>query len=63
VFDALTTQRCYKAAWPIEQAATFLREGAGTEFDPRCVEALLARNDEIVGIMRRFVDVSSEATG
>jgi HD-GYP domain-containing protein (c-di-GMP phosphodiesterase class II) len=63
VFDALTSRRCYKPAWPLEKAAAFLREGAGTQFDPRCVEALFARNDEIVGIMQRFVDESSEATG
>jgi HD-GYP domain-containing protein (c-di-GMP phosphodiesterase class II) len=63
VFDALTSRRCYKPAWSPEKAAAFLREGAGTQFDPRCVEALLARNDEIIGIMRRFVDESSEATG
>ena len=61
VFDALTSQRCYKPAWPLEKAAAFLREGAGTQFDPRCVEILLAREDEIVGIMTRFADESSEA--
>jgi len=60
-FDALTSKRCYKAAWPVEKAAQFLREGAGTQFDPRCVEVLFARNDEILGIMNRFVDESSEA--
>lgn len=62
VFDALTSRRCYKAAWPVEKAAAFLREGAGTRFDPQCVELFLARNDEIVGIMNRFADESSEAT-
>ncbi len=61
VFDALTSKRCYKEAWPLEKAAQFLREGAGTQFDPRCVEALLAQNDHIMGIMRRFAAESSEA--
>ncbi|HYA46524.1 MAG TPA: HD domain-containing phosphohydrolase [Burkholderiales bacterium] len=63
VFDALTSRRCYKPAWPPEKAAAFLRERAGIEFDARCVEALLSRNDEIVGIMQRFAEESSEATG
>jgi HD-GYP domain-containing protein (c-di-GMP phosphodiesterase class II) len=62
VFDALTSRRCYKEAWAVEEAAAFLREGAGTQFDPRCVEVFLARRREIEDIMRRFVDESSEAT-
>jgi response regulator RpfG family c-di-GMP phosphodiesterase len=63
VLDALTSKRSYKSAWPLEQAVAFLREGAGREFDPRCVEILLARNKEIIGIMQRFRDESSEAAG
>jgi HD-GYP domain-containing protein (c-di-GMP phosphodiesterase class II) len=62
VFDALTSRRCYKEAWPLEEAAEYLREGAGTQFDPRCVKILLGRKDEIVGIMKRFTDESSEVT-
>jgi HD-GYP domain-containing protein (c-di-GMP phosphodiesterase class II) len=62
VFDALTSKRCYKNAWPAEEATAFLREGAGIEFDPRCVDAFLARSDEITGIMDRFTEESSEAT-
>jgi HD-GYP domain-containing protein (c-di-GMP phosphodiesterase class II) len=61
VFDALTSKRCYKEAWPVEKAAQFLRESAGTQFDPRCVEVLLSRDQEILGIMKRFADESSEA--
>ena len=61
VFDALTSSRCYKKPWPMKQAAEFLREGAGTHFDPRCVEVLLDRPDQVIGIMNRFVDESSEA--
>ena len=60
-FDALTSRRCYKEAWNVEKAARFLRESAGTQFDPRCVEVLLSQDREIVGIMSRFVDESSEA--
>jgi putative two-component system response regulator len=62
VFDALTTRRCYKPAWPLDQATAFLRAGAGTEFDPRCAGIFLAREDEIIALMDRFRDESSEAT-
>lgn len=38
-FDALTTARSYKEAWPIEKAIDHIRAGAGTHFDPACVAA------------------------
>ncbi|WP_426315437.1 HD-GYP domain-containing protein [Methylobacterium fujisawaense] len=42
VFDALVTERPYKAAWPLERARAFVADQAGRHFDPRCVEAFLA---------------------
>ncbi|HXD54871.1 MAG TPA: HD domain-containing phosphohydrolase [Solirubrobacteraceae bacterium] len=41
VFDALTHDRPYKAAWPVEQAIALIRSSAGSQFDPRVVEAFL----------------------
>ena len=40
VYDALISPRVYRDAWPHERAAALLRQGAGTQFDARCVEAL-----------------------
>jgi HD-GYP domain-containing protein (c-di-GMP phosphodiesterase class II) len=62
VFDALTSRRCYKDAWPLDRATAFLRRGAGTEFDPRCVELFLDQPEGIAAIMNRFTEESSEAT-
>jgi PAS domain S-box-containing protein len=42
VFDALTNDRPYKHAWPLEQAVEEIRRGAGTQFDPAVVDAFLA---------------------
>ena len=42
VFDALTHQRPYKPAWPVARAIARVKRGAGTQFDPRVVEAFLA---------------------
>jgi putative two-component system response regulator len=42
VFDALTHDRPYKPAWPSEQAVALIRSSAGSQFDPRVVEAFLA---------------------
>ena len=38
VFDALTTVRPYKEAWPVKRAVTLLREEAGSHFDPELIE-------------------------
>jgi putative nucleotidyltransferase with HDIG domain len=37
VYDALRTTRPYRAAWEHEQVMAYLRENAGTEFDPALV--------------------------
>ncbi len=56
VFDALTSERPYKKAWPIERAVAYLREGAGGHFDPACVEALLASWDAVLAICEQYQD-------
>ena len=40
-FDAMTSDRPYREHLPFGEAARRLREGAGTQFDPALVEALL----------------------
>ncbi len=42
VYDALVSRRPYKAPWQISQAVDFIRERAGTQFDPQVVNAFLA---------------------
>jgi len=41
VFDALTSDRPYRKAWSREEALAYIRQQAGTHFDPRVVEAFL----------------------
>jgi putative nucleotidyltransferase with HDIG domain len=41
VFDALRTRRPYRDAWESEKVTAYLRERAGTEFDPDLVEAFI----------------------
>ena len=47
--DAMTTDRPYRSAMPLEKALGELRANSGTQFDPGCVEALEAIDrDELV---------------
>ena len=41
VWDALLSNRPYRAAWTEEQALEYITSGAGAHFDPRVVEAFL----------------------
>lgn len=60
VFDALTSERPYKKAWDIDKALQMLRDGAGSHFDPACVEAFLTDWDAVLEIKNRFVDDNVE---
>ena len=40
VLDALTSQRCYKEAWPFERALAEVKAQAGIKLDPAVVAAL-----------------------
>jgi putative nucleotidyltransferase with HDIG domain len=39
VYDALSTKRPYRDAWPSEKTMSYLEERAGSEFDPELVSA------------------------
>jgi HD-GYP domain-containing protein (c-di-GMP phosphodiesterase class II) len=56
VFDALTSERPYKSAWSEGEAIGYLRERAGSQFDPSCVDVLIERLDEVRAIRTRFPD-------
>ncbi len=56
VFDALTSVRPYKQAWSMEDARQHLLDNCASHFDPRCVEALLQRWDDVQAIRARFRD-------
>jgi two-component system response regulator RpfG len=56
VFDALTTVRPYKQAWPMQKALDYLKTEMGGHFDPECVRAFLVRLDEVAQIMKEYGD-------
>ncbi|MCB9789026.1 MAG: response regulator [Deltaproteobacteria bacterium] len=58
VFDALSTPRPYKRPHSLEASVTIIREGSGTAFDPRVVDAFLGTWSEIEAIHRSWPDAS-----
>ncbi len=59
VFDALTTKRPYKDAWPVEKAADLIKEEAGQHFDPTLVHAFLQSWPEILAIKEKYAEVTT----
>ncbi|MHC5036996.1 MAG: GAF and HD-GYP domain-containing protein [Planctomycetota bacterium] len=45
VFDALSSQRCYKPAFPQEKVLAIMREGRGQHFDPAIVDTFFENLD------------------
>ena len=46
VWDAVLSERPYKKAWPEEKALQYIKESAGTHFDPKVVEMFLIMFNE-----------------
>lgn len=56
VYDALRSERPYKAAWSHDAARQAIVAGRGTQFDPAVVDAFLAVEDEIVRVEEQLRD-------
>ncbi|TXD86423.1 HD domain-containing protein, partial [Mitsuaria sp. TWR114] len=56
VFDALTSIRPYKPAWPVEQAVAHLRAQAGRHFDPALVELFIGVLPQVLEVRDRFLE-------
>ena len=54
VFDALTSPRVYKPAFPLEKALSILQEGAGSQFDPRCIEVFMEALPEVEVVLKKY---------
>lgn len=54
VFDALASPRVYKPAFPLEKALSIIEEGAGSQFDPKCVEVFMENLDEVKQVLRKY---------
>ncbi|RCS51925.1 HD-GYP domain-containing protein [Bremerella cremea] len=51
-YDAMSSDRPYRKGMPAEKVDQIFREGSGTQWDPKVVEAFFAARDDIQLIMR-----------
>lgn len=56
VYDALVSVRPYKEAWTITEAIDYIKQQAGTQLDPHCVEAFCKRITAITKIQSDYAD-------
>ncbi len=56
VYDALTTRRIYKDAWPHEKAVEVILSESGTHFDPDVVDAFLRVAGEFESLAKELAD-------
>lgn len=58
VFDALTSERPYKKAWPIEEAVALLQREAGQSFDPELVTKFVGILPQIIACREAYSDAA-----
>ncbi|GAB3126961.1 DUF3369 domain-containing protein [Novispirillum itersonii] len=56
VFDALSSARCYKPAWPREDVLAYFQAQRGQQFDPVLVDLLFANISAIEDLYQRLGD-------
>ncbi len=56
VFDALTSSRPYKQAWPVEKARQAILEDSGYHFDPALIQAFSRALPGILEIRERYLE-------
>ncbi|MGC9386321.1 MAG: HD domain-containing phosphohydrolase [Hydrogenovibrio sp.] len=56
VFDALTSERPYKKAWPVERAAQLIESEKGAHFDPFLVDCFLKVLPDLLEIKSIYSD-------
>jgi HD-GYP domain-containing protein (c-di-GMP phosphodiesterase class II) len=54
VFDALTSKRCYKPAFSVDESMKMIQDGAGRHFDPKVVSAFQNGIEKILTIKAKF---------
>ena len=56
VFDALSSRRSYKKAFPLDECFQIMRESRGSHFDPDVLDAFLSVRDKVVSVQLHYAD-------
>jgi putative two-component system response regulator len=56
VFDALTSSRPYKQAWPLEKAVEYLEQQRGLHFEGRLVDLFLKQMPALLEVKQRWAE-------
>jgi len=57
VYDALTSERSYKAAYSHEETVKIIQDGAGSHFDPDIVDCFMEVKQHFKLILRKAIEV------
>ncbi len=60
VFDALSSARPYKEAFPLDRCLKILADSRSKHFDPRVLDAFLRRKDEAIHVREDYVDFKQD---
>lgn len=60
VFDALTSERPYKQAWPVEDALALIQREAGGHFDPQLVELFIEQLPAVLEVKKRWAEDTAQ---
>ena len=56
IFDALSSERVYKDAWPLEKVFDYLKEERGKTFDPYLADVAARSREEIMVVREKYTD-------
>lgn len=54
VFDALSNDRVYKKAWPVDEVISYMKNESGKSFEPKLIDILIENIDAIIEIKQRY---------
>ena len=60
VFDALTSERPYKKAWPVEKALALIKDESGKHFDPAVVDKFFEILPEVTKVINEYAEPKSD---
>ncbi|MBA6352982.1 two-component system response regulator [Colwellia sp. BRX8-2] len=62
VFDALTSERSYKAAWPVDKAIAHMNSVSGSHFDPDLIKLFNAVLPDILLIRNKWPELKASSS-